>query len=503
MKAKILAFLLSLVVLVGILSLLPLPLRAAGQTAIFTIGSITYTVNGQQFSMDVAPYTKDGRTFVPVRYAAQAMGVTPENILYTGGKVILLKGNKVVQLTIGNYVMLKNGNAIIMDVAPEIVNGRTMIPFRWIAQTLDAGVDWNPERQQVVISFSDNQPGNQPIPLTQPSAQVPAAPTGLQLVTENCADYGGAVVKINLFWNPVENATAYKVYWYTWLPEIESWSGHLWTTVQGTRYVSEVIGDNTLYFYVTAINSVGESPPSQTVQIIALPPLRYHSGVKTVRNTYAWEYEGKQFCWTIEVPETTLKYEEAEKIVKFPLWILFQQGNPLTWLGSLALTGSPFKVPIDILTTMLVRDKTSSEYIGYVADRLNQAAISQGYDTFHRAEFIAAFVQSIPYKIVPSNTEYPPQVIANGGDCINKSVLLAAILKKLSYPVVILGFWGHAAVGVGFSSDQIPPDRAGSGLCYYPYQGVNYYFVETTATGCKIGESTVSDNEKPTFYEIL
>ncbi|MGB9905652.1 MAG: copper amine oxidase N-terminal domain-containing protein, partial [Desulfotomaculales bacterium] len=120
---------------------------------VFTINDTKYTVNGEELTMDVAPYIKDGRTFVPVRYAAQAVGVTPENILYSDGKVTLIKGDKVVQLTIGSNVMLINGIAINMDVAAEISNDRTMLPFRWVAQALGAKVNWDEATQTVTMEL--------------------------------------------------------------------------------------------------------------------------------------------------------------------------------------------------------------------------------------------------------------------------------------------------------------------------------------------------------------
>ncbi|MEW6276659.1 MAG: copper amine oxidase N-terminal domain-containing protein [Bacillota bacterium] len=120
---------------------------------VFTINDTKYTVNGVDQTMDVAPYIKDGRTFVPVRYVAQALGVTPENILYADGKVTLIKGDKVVQLTIGSNVMVINGISIAMDVPAEIKDGRTMLPFRWVAQALGAKVNWDEATQTVTMEL--------------------------------------------------------------------------------------------------------------------------------------------------------------------------------------------------------------------------------------------------------------------------------------------------------------------------------------------------------------
>ncbi|MCL6559794.1 MAG: copper amine oxidase N-terminal domain-containing protein, partial [Firmicutes bacterium] len=122
-------------------------------TVVFKVSDTKFTVNGVEQTMDVAPYVKNGRTYVPVRYSAQAVGVAAENILYSGGKVTLIKGDKVVQFTIGSNVMLINGVAVTMDVKAEITNGRTMLPFRWVAQALGANVDWDPNSQAVTMTL--------------------------------------------------------------------------------------------------------------------------------------------------------------------------------------------------------------------------------------------------------------------------------------------------------------------------------------------------------------
>jgi len=123
-------------------------------TTVFKIGDTKYTVNGVEMTMDVAPYIKDDRTYLPVRYAAQAAGVADNNIIWNGAEqsVVLIKGDRVVKLTIGNNVMMINGIAMPMDVAPEIVDpGRTMLPVRWVAQALGCEVLWDAATQSVTI----------------------------------------------------------------------------------------------------------------------------------------------------------------------------------------------------------------------------------------------------------------------------------------------------------------------------------------------------------------
>jgi hypothetical protein len=124
-------------------------------TAVFTIGQTSYTLNGNSVTTDVAPYIKDGRTFLPLRYVANALGVADSNIVYDSAtqKITIIKGSIVLQLTVGSDTMLLNGAAITMDAAPEITDGRACLPVSWVAQALGAKVAWDATAQTATISF--------------------------------------------------------------------------------------------------------------------------------------------------------------------------------------------------------------------------------------------------------------------------------------------------------------------------------------------------------------
>jgi hypothetical protein len=124
-------------------------------TAVFKIGQVSYTLNGNSVTIDVAPYIKDSRTFLPLRYIANALGVADSNIMFdpTTQKVTIIKGDRVVQLTIGSTAMLINGASITMDTAPEITDGRTCLPVAWVAQALSAQIAWDATAQTVTLKF--------------------------------------------------------------------------------------------------------------------------------------------------------------------------------------------------------------------------------------------------------------------------------------------------------------------------------------------------------------
>ncbi|KAB2953781.1 copper amine oxidase N-terminal domain-containing protein [Heliorestis acidaminivorans] len=126
------------------------------RSAEFKVNETTYFVNGVEKTMDVAPYIKDGRTFLPVRYVAEALGIANQNIVWDGANstVTLIQGATVVQVTIGSNVMTVNGAAITMDVAPEVVDpGRVMLPLRFIAERFGAVPGWDAATQTVTINM--------------------------------------------------------------------------------------------------------------------------------------------------------------------------------------------------------------------------------------------------------------------------------------------------------------------------------------------------------------
>ncbi|MCW2277452.1 copper amine oxidase N-terminal domain-containing protein [Heliophilum fasciatum] len=119
----------------------------------FQINSTRYTSSGVEKTMDVAPYIKDGRTYLPVRYVAEALGVPSDNIIYDpdSGTVTLIKGSLVAQMTIGKKELKLNGAIIPMEVPTELVAGRTMLPVAYVARVLGTAITYDEATKTVTI----------------------------------------------------------------------------------------------------------------------------------------------------------------------------------------------------------------------------------------------------------------------------------------------------------------------------------------------------------------
>jgi hypothetical protein len=120
----------------------------------FVIGSNIYEMNGLKKVMDVAPYIKGDRTYVPQRFLGYVLGLTDDNILWdqAAQKVTMTKGDTTVELVIGSKTITVNGEEQAMDVAPEITNDRTMLPARYVAEAFGYVVGWDAGTQTVIIA---------------------------------------------------------------------------------------------------------------------------------------------------------------------------------------------------------------------------------------------------------------------------------------------------------------------------------------------------------------
>jgi len=109
----------------------------------FTVGSNTFTVNDETVEMDVAPFVKNGRVMVPIRFLAEALGYTVDyDFSDPTNKTITVHAVEDIVLTIGSNKALVGTEEVELDAVPELVNGRTMVPVRFVAETLGFEVQW-------------------------------------------------------------------------------------------------------------------------------------------------------------------------------------------------------------------------------------------------------------------------------------------------------------------------------------------------------------------------
>lgn len=68
---------------------------------------------------------------------------------------VIYKKRTIIRLQIGNLMAVINDKTIILELAPFIENGRTLVPLRFIAETFGATVGWEPKEQKITITLEN------------------------------------------------------------------------------------------------------------------------------------------------------------------------------------------------------------------------------------------------------------------------------------------------------------------------------------------------------------
>lgn len=110
------------------------------------------SVDGRRLDcMGISPVIKNGRTLVPMRAVFEALscGVSyndEEDTVYAIGN------EKLIKIVIDSDTAYINNEAHKLETAAEIMNGRTLVPLRFVAETLGASVEYDERQGAVFIS---------------------------------------------------------------------------------------------------------------------------------------------------------------------------------------------------------------------------------------------------------------------------------------------------------------------------------------------------------------
>ena len=119
--------------------------------SVFADDGINVTINGVKQNYDVMPVIVEGRTLVPMRGIFEALGAKIKWVDATK-TVVGTRNTKSVKLRIDDSMAYINGQETLLDVPATIINGRTMVPVRFVSEMLGENVGWNAETKTVEIT---------------------------------------------------------------------------------------------------------------------------------------------------------------------------------------------------------------------------------------------------------------------------------------------------------------------------------------------------------------
>ena len=115
-------------------------------------GAVDLYVDTEKVETDTPPTVVDGRTLVPVRAIFEAIGATvtwdADTRTATG-----IRGDVIVSVQIDNTTACVNGEPRTLDVPAQIINGRTMVPARFISEAMGCDVSWDQSTQTVGVAY--------------------------------------------------------------------------------------------------------------------------------------------------------------------------------------------------------------------------------------------------------------------------------------------------------------------------------------------------------------
>ena len=112
---------------------------------------LTIEIDGQLLKTDVPPVILAGRTMVPLRAIFEALDTEVEYIAETR-TIIGTKGETRIELQVDSTQTRVNGEDVTLDVPATVMDGRTLVPVRFIAESTGQEVGWEARTRTVIIN---------------------------------------------------------------------------------------------------------------------------------------------------------------------------------------------------------------------------------------------------------------------------------------------------------------------------------------------------------------
>jgi len=351
---------------------------------------IRVILEDEEVAYDVKPQIVDGRTLVPMRLTFEKMGLEiewdPVEQRITGKS----EDFSIVFEIGSRRVFIDNDVEKILDVPAMIIDNRTMVPLRFLTESMGYNVVWNGTSNLILLSKS---------PIVEWKA-------------------GG-----------YEKASPYREY------EIKFLNGEITDEIRYTGKTESVQTEWRIEGY-EAISPFREYERLY-INGVRSAETRYTGKTKPIENiiekvSYNWEYPQDWYTWSfsLNIPVKAVDYYrefDRDYIYNYSYYVAHEADDD--YINSLAQMFINTAENEDMGEwDMLSLAVSFVQSLDYVPDK-----IGTGYDEYPK---------------FPLETLYD-----KGGDCEDSSILLASILRELGYGTVLVSTDTHMGVGLKTSDD--------------------------------------------------
>lgn len=172
----------------------------------------------------------------------------------------------------------------------------------------------------------------------------------------------------------------------------------------------------------------------------------------TITRSYKWNYNGKLYSTSLTFDDATYKYYKGVRREYYDF-------------------------------TVYTKEHNNYPVVKQVATALKNIAEKNNLNEWQTVEFISAFVQHLRY-VGDGKYEYPrypaETLVEMSGDCEDTAILLTSLLMSLGYKSVLISPKGHMGTGIAVKGKY-------PGVSV-PYDGMMFYYIETTEPGWNIGD---------------
>lgn len=137
----------------GVCNMISVPVSIETQNGIIlelTVDSAQAYLNKKPLTMDAPARIINGRTMVPIRFISEAFGCKVEWDAKEG-KITIIRHDMTIRLWKGKTTAKVNDDEKILDSPPQIIKGRTFVPLRFISEPFGAKVIWDKATKKITI----------------------------------------------------------------------------------------------------------------------------------------------------------------------------------------------------------------------------------------------------------------------------------------------------------------------------------------------------------------